>query len=1167
MVRKGYYVNLTKIKQGLQGRFIAAKVTTDNSFSFCICNIYAPNDDNPSFFDALDQNLADFNEHKLIVGDFNLVMNQKLDRYRTNGTSTSRAVSQLKKIMETSHMVDVWRIRNEDRMEFSWKRNNPRLQASRIDLAIATRGLDQFITNCFYFHGVMSDHRPLYINLEGKNNERGPGYWKFNASHLHSKQFLEDLKINLEKDIRATESMQPVKRWTHIKARLIKTLQSLSRSRTSEDKFIMGELVEHLSEMDTRLPLNQRDQEIYNRTEIELDEMAKKRAEKLIFRSQARWYELGERSTKYFYNLEKCKFNAKTCHKLLINNTQEIDDPKTILQHQQQYYQQLYAKDEQVHFDLVNASGIGLTEEMANELNRPFSDKEIAQAVLAMSNGKSPGPDGLPIEVYKVCWPQLNRILIKAIDKCCEHSQLYSDAKRGILNLIPKANKDTRILANLRPITLLNSDYKIIEKTVARRMDRVLPSIIHHDQKGFMANRRISSNIRKLFDLITLCEKEKIPAFTLSLDFKKCFDYISFDVIIGSLSYFRFPKYMIDCIRMLYDDFNVKVQNNGFLSEDISIQRSVHQGGCCSSHIFLCCAELMAIELRKNRDIKGINIAEIIYLLNQFADDTDVTSLHDQKSLDAITSELELFRLQSGFTISYDKTKILRMGSMARSDAMLYTQSPIAWTNDSINVLGINVSTSADVIMKNYDSSVQKVTVTLQQWENRSLSLIGKVNVINTLISSLFIYKMTVLPNMPENLLTHIEKLFTDFLWNKHKPKIPLRILKLNRLSGGLGLTDLRKRQDSINCTWLKILSEDEKTAHLCYHICDSDLGQDLWRCNLNVKDVKCMVSVEKSQFWHEVFVSWAKYNYKPPSDTTSQFLWFNSNIRVDSKPFIWKKYYTKGLRWVSQLFTSSAQKSYQHLNEEFQMSVMDFNSLISALPKEWRSLTMSAFSNKSPFDTLLATGNISRTIYQRLTCDRTGLHAKMERWESIVGQISVDEFYAQFAQIYVTTNVPKLRSFQYRLLHFALIFNAHLYRWGIIDDNVCNLCNQAKETLEHALYECPEISHIWRAVVDIIEELFNITIILSVKNVLWMVHQPVVNFVILLAKQYLYSKRCKGTRPIVREFRLTITRTKSIEKFIATKNSTLHKHISKWHCVDNVIDLNEYVEEYVNTV
>ena len=61
-----------------------------------------------------------------------------------------------------------------------------------------------------------------------------------------------------------------------------------------------------------------------------------------------------------------------------------------------------------------------------------------------------------------------------------ENKKLGSSLMNGIINLIPKGSKDSKWLKNLRPVPLLNTDYKIIEKTIANKI-----LIISSDQRGF----------------------------------------------------------------------------------------------------------------------------------------------------------------------------------------------------------------------------------------------------------------------------------------------------------------------------------------------------------------------------------------------------------------------------------------------------------------------------------------------------------------------------------------------------------------------------------------------------------------------------------------------------------------------------------------------------------
>ena len=68
--------------------------------------------------------------------------------------------------------------------------------------------------------------------------------------------------------------------------------------------------------------------------------------------------------------------------------------------------------------------------------------------------------------------------------------------RRGVISLIPKNDRDLSELTGWRPITLLNVDYKILAKCIAKRIEPFLPKLIHSDQTGFMKNRFIGQNVR-----------------------------------------------------------------------------------------------------------------------------------------------------------------------------------------------------------------------------------------------------------------------------------------------------------------------------------------------------------------------------------------------------------------------------------------------------------------------------------------------------------------------------------------------------------------------------------------------------------------------------------------------------------------------------------------------
>ena len=539
-----------------------------------------------------------------------------------------------------------------------------------------------------------------------------------------------------------------------------------------------------------------------------------------------------------------------------------------------------------------------------------------------MKNDKTPGQDGLPIEFYKMFWTKIRSIFYDMMLQCYEENILHDTARKGILNLIPKPGKDTRYIKNLRPITLLNTDYKIIEKAVANKMTPALKHIIHSDQRGFMKDRRISVNIRKMLDIIEQVEKEDLEAVILSLDFVKCFDRCSFSILNGSLDYFGFGRYVKEWTKILYKDYTVKVQNNGHFSRSINIERGVHQGGCCSSIYFLIIAEILAISLRANEKIEGITLKDIRSLLSQFADDMDTFSLCNEESLKAIFNELAYFRKQSGFLVSYEKTTLYRIGSLRHSNAQLYNLNEVKWSNEDINVLGVTIA-HEDIVVKNYENIVNKAIKTLTAWENRGLSLIGKVQVVNTLIASLFVYKMFVLPMIPPNIVKNVDNMIRDFIWNGKKSKISYITLQNSKKEGGLNLVNLVARDRALKATWPQILSNEPDYSKLVYSLirCQT-LEEDIWRCTLQQKDIDKLIT---NSFWKDVLISWSCYNYYGETKPENQIIWYNSHIRIDNKVVLWKDGYNRGLKYVHQLFEDKKFKPEEQVWQEFRLPIMRY--------------------------------------------------------------------------------------------------------------------------------------------------------------------------------------------------------------------------------------------------
>ena len=136
-------------------------------------------------------------------------------------------------------------------------------------------------------------------------------------------------------------------------------------------------------------------------------------------------------------------------------------------------------------------------------------------------NNKTPGTDGFSAEFYKFSWSDLDTEIIASFDYAFQKVSLSTGQKRGVISLIPKKNRDRTLLQNLRPISLINVDYKILTKSIARRQEKILPKIINSDQTGYIKGRLSGENVRLIQDVLFHTKREEKPGIAIFLDFRK----------------------------------------------------------------------------------------------------------------------------------------------------------------------------------------------------------------------------------------------------------------------------------------------------------------------------------------------------------------------------------------------------------------------------------------------------------------------------------------------------------------------------------------------------------------------------------------------------------------------------------------------------------------------
>ena len=180
-----------------------------------------------SFSQLIEDNL-ELGVNKLIVGDFNTVLNTTLDR-KGSKHNNEKSATLLKEIMSELEMVDVWRNRNQGVKRYSYCRKKPYLNSSQIDYTIASRSIEHFIRTICYIPGIMTDHSAVYMSLQVHNIDRGSGYWKFNDSHLKKEEFLNEMNQLIDLKLKEYHSVEPQQAWECLKLDIASLSQDWSK--------------------------------------------------------------------------------------------------------------------------------------------------------------------------------------------------------------------------------------------------------------------------------------------------------------------------------------------------------------------------------------------------------------------------------------------------------------------------------------------------------------------------------------------------------------------------------------------------------------------------------------------------------------------------------------------------------------------------------------------------------------------------------------------------------------------------------------------------------------------------------------------------------------------------------------------------------------------------
>jgi len=1170
------------------GNYIILDLTVEDR-RFSLCTVYGPNIDSPDFYVKIFDELTLMeNASMILCGDWNIAMNYECDTKCYKGENNKRARNMLIEKINCFELNDVWRVQHETDSKFTWYKSVHSLQMARLDYFLISNDIMSLVTKSDIVPGYRTDHSGITLGLCLDNNVRGNGFWKFNSSLLYLNEYIDLVKDVIKDTVKQYAIPgQDIERediefeisdqlfFEMLKVEIRGKTIKFSSKRKRELKKKEMEIEREIETLKQRVDISDSvlSLKLLAEKQTELEELRLPKVKGAMLRSKAKYYEVGEKPTRFFCNIEKRNYVAKTMKRLVVNNT-EICNQMKILEQQKLYYHNLYSTkmvdDEYTeaacNFFLKTENIKPLTSAQSNQCEGLIQSSEVKQVLKGMGNNKSPGSDGFTAEFYKFFFSDLGHFLVRSLNYAYKCGELSITQKQGVITCLPKGNKPRELLKNWRPISLLNVDYKILSGVMARRMKEVLGAIVDETQKGFLRNRFISENTRLVYDIIDHLNKTDISGVLLLIDFEKAFDSLEWHFINKVLEVYNFGMDFRKWFKILYNNVKSTVINNGHFSEFFNISRGCRQGDPLSPYVFILCVEPLAAAIKNDNDITGVTIGKHCHKIGMYADDTFLFQDGSVSSMNRTFEVLDMFHRCSGLKANIEKTQAVWLGPKCEKWQRLLNRVRLKWV-EQFTLLGIHFDVDVEkMIHSNYEKRILDIESVFNLYRHRTLSLIGKITVIKTLAIPKIIHVIQTLPSPPLSTVNRIKASIRTFLWNGKRAKISLEQLGNTIENGGLALTNIDLLCRSIKISWIRRLTCTDGGWQSLFEDIICTEKTLLWQ--LDKKSLHMIGERTENVFWKEVIISWSDFmsQYEEAERSVLSYPIWNSSFLTNRNIIAMKsKLIKNGLIYIQDLLNVEGNfHSLQEFNEiyDVQLNFLDHMGLINSIPTEWRGkkFVEGDLLKKCVCKSLIyiqENYKCCKAVYSILndTPSQNTLKTR-EKWNFIFGEnIDETEWHKIMLVPWECTIESKLRSFQYHIINRSLVTNKKLFQWNLAESELCHFCNNNIETIEHMFVECAEVKQLWSGVVKKLEQYLIVEHIENnPKAIICGVNctkdYKIINHILLIMKKYIYNSRCLNQPLTVSGAILMISKCYDIENQLACQNAcpvVQGKFINKW--------------------
>lgn len=783
---RGNDLKVLKTQEVVNGRLIYADVKLDN-ICFRVINVYCPTDlqGRKEVLKAIIPLLI-CGKEVILGGDFNCSLSQK-DRNSSSNVYLDSSSQELIKLVKDFGLVDSFRFKHPDIPGYSWTNGR---SYSRIDFLFTSSRIT--ILNSGINSTFFSDHAKVDVELEFEGvRARGMGFWKLNISLLLNQEVVRHYKEKLSE----WKSLQPLYNsmgewWEDCKIRtkffFMKEGKRIKKGRAFACKLHQKRLQQFYTMAHSGFDVI----DDIMRLKKSISDIYAEQSRSFMIRSRLQHMESNEKCTRYFF--KKVLRSRTVIDELKKQDNELITETKDLISYIHFFFQDLFSEkemDEETMGSFLSESHI--EEELLIDMEKDFTTNDLTKALNSMKGNKCPGMDGLPKEFYVKFWEELKDTMLVMFKESLNLGKLPPTLREGMVSVLYKKG-DKSDLKNWRPLTLLGTDVKILSKAIFFRLQPIMSCLIGDDQTCGIKGRSLQQNLALIRDSFLYAQDRKIPLCILGLDLEKAFDSIDHRFLRKVLQSSGLGKSMYRWINLLYTECQSRILVNGHLSPPIMIRSGVRQGCGLSPLLFVLAIEPLAQAIRQHSELKGLVIPGSLgkeAKLSLYMDDLTLL-LTNNHSVEKVLQICDRFMLATGMKINRSKSEILYLNwTEPKQYFGLKNQ------DKAIKILGM--VWCKDMEERNWNSRLHQIEWKIKQWEERDLTLKGKVLIINAEIIASLTYVAATLP-APRRFLSSVKKMMFRFLWGSNQEKLKREIVYKKIEKGGLAVPDIEVKFDAM---------------------------------------------------------------------------------------------------------------------------------------------------------------------------------------------------------------------------------------------------------------------------------------------------------------------------------------------------------------------------------